>query len=74
MGCQVVADVLVNEGNSLLRKKLFLLVTPASPWLTVDNDLFCHQLTPFSFPAFDLRRTSPITSNPANNTKRGKRM
>ncbi len=70
----VFPNILVYESDPFLRKKLFLLITPGSPRLTVDDDFFCHQLSPFSFPPSDLRRTSPITSSPANTAKRGKRM
>jgi len=73
-GRRVIPDVLVHERDPLLRKKLFLLVACPSSRLAVDDDVFCHQLSPFSFPASDLRRTSPITSSPANTAKSGKRI
>ncbi len=40
----VLLDVLIDERNSLVRKKLFLLVAGCSARLTVDDDLLCHQL------------------------------
>jgi len=38
----VGTHVLVSKFDSLLRKKLFLLVAGASPGLTIDDHYFCH--------------------------------
>ncbi len=43
-GLFVGPDVLRHELNALLRKKLLLSVTRASPGLCVHNDVFCHGL------------------------------
>jgi len=39
---RIIADILRDERNTLLRKKLFLLVAGASPWLGIDNHLLRH--------------------------------
>ena len=39
---RVLADVLVNEGDPFLRKKLFLGMAAASAGLTIDDHLFYH--------------------------------
>lgn len=71
-GCMVFLNVLVHEGNALLRKKLFLLVACPSPWLAVNGNFFCHQFSPFSFALSDRLRTSPTSSNPTHTAKSGK--
>lgn len=38
----VFLDVLIHKGDTLLRKKLFLLVTCPSARLTVHGDISCH--------------------------------
>ena len=38
----IFQDILCDEFHTLLRKKLFLLVTEASAGLDVDDHLFCH--------------------------------
>lgn len=73
-GCLVFLNVLIHKGNALLRKKLFLLVACPSARLTVNDNFFCHQFSPFSFALSDRLRTSPISSNAANRAKSGKRM
>lgn len=40
----IFSDVLRGKLDALLRKKLFLLVTGASPWLGIDNHLLRHDL------------------------------
>lgn len=44
--CTIFLNILVHEGNALVRKKLFLLVACPSPRLTVDNNRFSHQFSP----------------------------
>jgi hypothetical protein len=41
-GRPVGTDVLVNELDSLLRKKLLLFVAGTSPGLAIDDNHFCH--------------------------------
>lgn len=65
-GCMVFLNVLVHEGNALLRKKLFLLVACPSPWLTVDDHFFGHQLSPFSLSSSGLWRRNPCSSSPTS--------
>src|SRR5574337_690609 len=71
-GHMVFLNVLVHEGNALLRKKLFLLVACPSPWLTIYGDVLCHQLSPFSFPPSDVWRTNPTSSSPTHTAISGK--
>ncbi len=70
-GCLVFLNVLIHEGNALLRKKLFLLVACPSPWLTVNGNVSCHQIPPVCFPS-GCRRLSPTNNTPAKTTKSGK--
>ncbi len=44
--CAVLLDILIDKGNAILRKKLFLLVACPSARLTIDDDVLCHQRSP----------------------------
>ena len=46
-GLRIIPNILRDELDTLLRKKLFLLVTGASAGLGIDDDLLRHDFLPF---------------------------
>ena len=62
---RIVPDVLRDELDTLLRKKLFLLVAGASPGLGIDDHLLRHDLL-LVCRAFGCARSEPKISRPAS--------
>ena len=62
---RVLPDVLRDELDALLRKKLFLLVAGASPWLGIDDHLLRHDLL-LAYCAFGSAKSEPKISRPAS--------
>ena len=62
---RIFPDVLRGKLDALLRKKLFLLVAGASPWLAIDDHLLCHVLL-LVYRALGSARSEPKISRPAS--------
>ena len=62
---RIFPDVLRGKLDALLRKKLFLLVAGASPWLGIDDHLLRHDLL-LAYCAFGSAKSEPKISRPAS--------
>ena len=62
---RILPDVLRDELDPLLRKKLFLLVTGASPGLGINDHLLRHDLL-LAYLAFGSAKSEPKISRPAS--------
>ncbi len=69
---RILSDVLRDELDALLRKKLFLLVAGASPWLAIDDHLLRHDLL-LPYLAFASAKSEPKISRPASKASSSER-
>ena len=69
---RIVPDVLRDELDALLRKKLFLLVAGASPWLGINDHLLRHDLL-LVYRAFGSAKSEPKISRPASKASSSER-